>query len=285
MLSKVLFPVVFTEETEQIIGCLAGLSKNGVKELLLFHVLSVSDEMNKFANEKYEEELLFKWKKFLEEYNLKVDYKIITGIPWIEIVDLAEKGDFSFIIIGSHGSSFLDRVILGSVTERVVQHSKKPILIYKIKSKAEGEGLYCQDIFKKILYCTDFSHSSEKCIPYVESMLQGGNQQLIILHVQDLRNLRYIEADRIDDFNKKDLERLEELKKHFEKKGFKNVMTLLTTGYSITEILNYSATENPTLIVIGKKGKTNLKEMLLGGVSQTLIHKSTVPIFLVEDRD
>ncbi len=285
MLNKVLFPVIFSEETEQIISCLAGLSKNGVEEILLFHVLSVSEEMNKFANEKYEEELLFKWKKFLEEYGLKVDYKIITGIPWIEIVDLSERGDFSFIIIGSHRSSFLDRVILGSVTEKVVQHSKKPILIYKIKNKSNDEGLYCENIFRKILYCTDFSHSSEKCIPYIESMCQNNNQQLIILHVQDLRSLRYAEPDKIDDFNKRDLERLEALRSHFMAKGFKNVMTLLTTGYSITEILNYSSTENPSLIVIGKKGKTNLKEMLLGGVSQTLIYKSNIPIFLVEDRD
>ncbi len=283
MLTKVLFPVVFTEQTEQIIGCLAGLSKNGIKEVMLFHVLSISEELtNNFANQKFEEETLLKWKKYLEEFNITVNYKIVTGIPWIEIVDFSEKGDFSFILIGSHGSSFLDRSLLGSVTEKVVQHSKKPILIYKLK-KGKEEGLYCENIFRKILYCTDFSSSSEKCIPYIENMVST-NQQLIILHVQDLRNLKYTEPEKIDEFNKRDLERLENLKKHFESKNFKNVMTLLTTGYSITEILNYSISEKPTLIVIGRKGKTDLKEMLLGGVSQTIIHKSEIPIFLVEDR-
>lgn len=285
MLKKLLFPVVFTEETEQIIGCIAGLAESGIKEVTLLHVISISEVMeNSYTGSKVEEELLFKWKKYLEEYGLKVDYRIVTGIPWIEIVDLSEKNDFSFILIGSHGSSFIDRVLLGSVTERVVQHSKKPILIYRLKKTVQNRGLFCVDIFKKILYCTDFSHSSEKCIPYIENMLnKDKNQELIILHVQDLRNLKHTDPIKIDEFNRIDLERLENLKKHFEKTGYKKVMTLLTTGYSITEIMNYSATEEPSIIVIGKKGKTNLKEMLLGGVSQTLIHRSNVSIFLVEE--
>ncbi|MGC8764883.1 MAG: universal stress protein [Brevinematia bacterium] len=284
MLRKLLFPVVFTEETEQIIGCIAGLAENGLKEVTLLHVISVSEVMeNNYTGEKLEEELLFKWKKFLEEYGLKVEYKIITGIPWIEIVDMAEKKDFSFILIGSHGSSFLERVLLGSVTERVVQHSKKPILIYKLKKGKQNQGLFCIDIFKKILYCTDFSVSSERCIPYIESMLNNKDQELLILHVQDLRNLKHVDPAKIDEFNKIDLERLAKLKEHFEKVGYKKVMTLLTTGYSISEIMNYSVTEEPSIIVIGKKGKTNLKEMLLGGVSQTLIHRSNVSIFMVEE--
>ncbi len=283
MLNKLLFPVVFTEEIEQIIGCIAGLSKNGLKEVTLLHVINISNVMEaNYTGEKIEEELLFRWKKFLEEYNLTVNYKIIIGIPWIEIVDYAERNDFSFILIGSHGSTFLDKFLLGSVAERVVQHSKKPVLIYKLKKNVQSKGLFCSDIFKKILYCTDFSYSSEKCIPYIEKMLGSRNQELIILHVQDMRNLRHVDPSKIDEFNKIDLERLENLKQHFEKVGYKKVMTLLTTGYSITEILNYSTTEEPSIIVIGKKGKTNLKEMLLGGVSQTLIHKSNHSIFLVE---
>jgi len=282
MFNKVLFPVVFTDQTEQMVGCLAGLSKSGVKEVLLFHVISISEIMeDRYANESYDEAMLEKWKSYLQDFGLKVEYKIVTGIPWIEIIDAAEKGNFSFILIGSHGSSFIDRLLLGSVAERVIQHAKVPVLIYKFKRDSVG-GLVCQNIFERILFCTDFSSSSEKCIPYVENMLTNHNQRLIILHVQDLRNLRHVQPEKIEEFNRIDLERLDELKKHFERVGFKNVMTLLTTGYSISEILNYAATEDPTIIVVGKKGKTNLKEMLLGGVSQTLIQKSNKPVFLVE---
>ena len=78
---------------------------------------------------------------------------------------------------------------------------------------------------------------------------------------------------------------MEKLKNHFIKAGFSNVMTLLSTGYSIPEILNYIRTEEPSIIVLGKKGKSNLKEMLLGGVADTIIRKSEIPIFVVEGKN
>ena len=133
MFKKVLFPVLMNEQTEQMISCMSGLAKNGVEEVLLLHVLSVSELANGNINRKYDEETLIRWKEILEETGIKVSYQIVTGIPWIEIVDQAERGKYSFILIGSHGNSLVDRVLLGSVTENVVQHSTKPIFIFRLK--------------------------------------------------------------------------------------------------------------------------------------------------------
>lgn len=286
MLTKVLFPVLMNEQTEQMISCMSGLAKNGVQEVLLLHVLSVSEIASGTVSKKLDEDLLRRWKSILEETGLKVTTQIITGIPWIEIVDTAEKGNFSFILIGSHGNTFMDRVLLGSVTEHVVHHSKKPIFVFRLKNNYTIDNApYCVEVFRKILFATDFSETSNRCIPYIEKMLNQSSQDLLILHVQDLRNLKHAAPEKIDEFNRIDQERLAELKAHFEGKGFKRVMTLLTTGYSISEIINYTNSENPSIIVMGKKGKSNLKEMLLGGVAETIIRKSKVPVFLVENGD
>ncbi|MGA2141711.1 MAG: universal stress protein [Brevinematales bacterium] len=284
MLEKVLFPVIMTDLTEQMIDCLGGVVKNGVKEVLLFHVESVSEIAAGNINSQYDEKLLEKWKNTLLDAGVKATYKIVAGVPWIEIVELIEKGDFSFTFMGSHGNSFLDRVFLGSVTENVIHHSSKPVLIYKLLKNSDHEGIsaYCRNIFGKILYATDFSETSERCIPYIEKMLADTSQSLTILHVQDMRNLKYAGPDKFEKFNSTDLVRLEDLKKHFEKRGAGRVMSLLTSGYSIPEILNYARSEEATIIVLGKKGKSNIKEMLLGGVAETIIHKSPVPVFLVE---
>jgi nucleotide-binding universal stress UspA family protein len=283
MFEKVLFPVIMSEYTEQMLDCLGGLSNNGVKEVLLFHVLGVSEMVNGTVSRKYDEDILIKWKSSLEESGVNVDYQIVTGIPWIEIVDIAEKGSYSFIMIGSHGSNILDKMFLGSVTQNVVHHSSKPIFIFRFRENfKKSVAPFCQDIFGKILYATDFSESSKKCIPYIDKMVNKTSQSLIILHVQDLRNLKHVPPEQIEEFNRIDLERLEELKVHFEKAGYGRVMTLLSTGYSIPEILNYIRSEEPTILVIGKKGKSNIREMLLGGVAETMIHKSGIPVFIVE---
>ena len=285
MIKKVLFPVIFTEHTEQIVNCLGGLAKNGVEEVLLFHVTSISDVANGKVNQEFDEQILIKWKELLEITGIKVSYKITTGVPWVEIIDLSERGQFSFILIGSHGNYFLDRVLLGSVTENVVHHSRIPVFVFKIFEEDKENPIkapFCIDVFRRILYATDFSEVSQECIPYIENMKNESNQELDIIHIQDLRNLKYIPEDKMEDFNQTDLIRLNELKERFIKKGFKKVNTILKTGYSITEIMNHSKNFKSTILVFGKKGKSDLKEMLMGGVAQTLIYKSEIPVFVVE---
>jgi len=283
MFKKVLFPVIMTEYMNQMIDCLGGLTHGEVEEVLLFHVQSVSEVAAGIVNRQYDERLMERWVSTLRSSGIKADYQIVIGIPWIEIVDVAEKGDFSFIFMGSHGNSFLDRMLLGSVTENVVHHSRKPVFVYKIQKDTEKSSPFCVNIFGKILYTTDFSETSKKCIPYVEKMLNPLNQGLIILHVQDMRNLKHVSPEKMEEFNRIDLERLDQLKKHFEERGFKRVMSLLSSGYSIPEILNYARSEEVTIIVMGRKGKSNIKEMLLGGVAETIVHKAAVPVFLVEE--
>lgn len=285
MFKKVLFPVIMSEYTEQIIDCLSGLAKNGIKEVLLFHVLSISEMMSGNVNEKHDVSILEKWKGILEENGIRAEYLITSGIPWIEIIEMAEKKDFSFIVLGSHGNTFLNRMFLGSVTENVVHHSQKPVFIFKLMQNPSNTAPFCIDIFRKVLFATDFSESSDRCIPYIGQMMNQTAQELDILHVQDSRNLSYVTDEQIAEFNRIDQERLDKLKAYFEKAGFKKVTTALRAGHSITEILKYEKESRATITILGRKGKSNVKEMLLGGVAETIIHRSVNPVFIVENND
>lgn len=282
MFKRVLCPVTLNESMSEMLGCLAGLSKTGTEEVLLLHVESPSEAANGRTIREDDHEAMENWKKMLEESGLKTSYRMVTGIPWIEIVDIAEKENFSFIMMGSQEHSMMERFFPGGVTRNVLNHAKRPIFIYRLSNPNHSHAAVCREVFSKILFATDFSESSENCIPYIEQMLSGRDQQLLILHVQDLRNLKHAATEKIEYFNEEDLRRLDMLKEKFERHGFKNVMTLLTTGYSVSEILNYIHTENPSILVMGKKGKTNLREMLLGGVSETMLQRAPLPLFVVD---
>ena len=152
-----------------------------------FHVLSVSEMASGKVNRKYDEEILKKWTELLKESGITADYKISVGIPWLEIVETADKGDFSFVVLGSHRNYYLDKVFFGSVTENVIHHSSKPVFIFKLKLENINtqDAPFCIEIFKKIFFATDFSDASVECIPYIEQMLGNHNQELVILHVQE----------------------------------------------------------------------------------------------------
>ncbi|GGB85424.1 universal stress protein [Pseudoduganella buxea] len=50
----------------------------------------------------------------------------------LKIVDVAEQHDCNLIFIGSHGRSGWGQLLLGSVTNKVLSHSKLPVLVHRL---------------------------------------------------------------------------------------------------------------------------------------------------------
>ena len=54
------------------------------------------------------------------------------GNPADEIMDLIETGDHDLVVMGAHGHGFLGSAMMGSISRRVVRHSKKPVLVIRL---------------------------------------------------------------------------------------------------------------------------------------------------------
>jgi universal stress protein A len=59
----------------------------------------------------------------------RVDTVALQGVPWAEIKRLATEGEYSMIVIGTHGRTGIKHVLLGSVAERVARHGPCPVLV------------------------------------------------------------------------------------------------------------------------------------------------------------
>ncbi len=74
--------------------------------------------------------------KFIEENfpsNSKVMGKVITGHAAEEIVNYAKENHIDLIIMGTHGRKGIDRMLFGSVAEKVVKSSSIPVLTIRPK--------------------------------------------------------------------------------------------------------------------------------------------------------
>lgn len=56
---------------------------------------------------------------------------VTHGDPAAEIVRVAEDGGYDVIVVGSHGSGFVKRVLVGSVSGHVVHHATCPVLVVR----------------------------------------------------------------------------------------------------------------------------------------------------------
>ncbi len=70
--------------------------------------------------------------------DVKVESVILEGHPADKIMEFAEQEGVDLIVMGTLGRTGLDRFLLGSVAEKVVRHSKIPVMVVKAKPQNEN---------------------------------------------------------------------------------------------------------------------------------------------------
>ena len=81
--------------------------------------------------EKSREELLKRSLELFEDYPGALETKIRKGDPAEEILEESEDGNYDLIVMGSKGLGLFTRSLLGSVSNKVLTHTKTNVLIVK----------------------------------------------------------------------------------------------------------------------------------------------------------
>ncbi len=93
-------------------------------------VIDIYKNYHKQAEKKAKEEL----KKFIQQFEARgVDLKtkVVSGIPYIQIIKTAEKDKVDLIILGSKGLTVFQKVLIGSTADRVVRKAKCSVLVIR----------------------------------------------------------------------------------------------------------------------------------------------------------
>ena len=152
MFRKVLFPTDFSEGSMRAIQRFERENDMEVGECILLHVIDeglVEDMVTGYSllynNENAEidsilknleddalkklEERKERCKEMMKAKNVRT--MVTVGIPYKEIVRVAEEEDVSLILLPSHGKLGFSHELMGSTTIRVLRKTKKPVLIIK----------------------------------------------------------------------------------------------------------------------------------------------------------
>ena len=146
MFRKILYPTDFSDVSKNALSYLKQLKKSGVEEIFVLHVIDkrdvqfsylyLFDESSPDGNleKKLKDEATQELKEIegkLKEWGFKVSSRVKLGIPIKEILSAEQKEDISIIVIGSHGKSNIEEMLLGSVSENIIRKCKKPVLVVK----------------------------------------------------------------------------------------------------------------------------------------------------------
>lgn len=148
-IKTILVPCDFSDYAERAYLWAIGLAEKWQAKVILVHAaqlftsLGYPESVYLLDLKKMEDEILADAEKRLREFVGKkgsspvvVEPRAVTGDPFWEICQIAEKEHADLIVMGSHGRTGLAHVLLGSVAERVVRHAPCPVLVVRTPKEA-----------------------------------------------------------------------------------------------------------------------------------------------------
>lgn len=259
---------------------LPDLKNMGIGHITLLHVPIVSfsyTEYSGYSMMVHIEARLIHLKKKIVGMGFKADFTLREGLPSQEIVDFAKNTPNDLVVIGSKGYGFARRNLIGSTSLRVIQQSKNPVLLVKIKNIGKnhaGEdecGLEHTEFVQHPMLLTDFSENARHSFAYAKQNVMKHAQVVTILHVQDAISLRHHDKETIEKFNQIDSIRLDEMVESAKKVTNAKVAYRLAHGTIVPEIMRESKLGQATLIVMGKHGRSFFSDIVLGSTITSVI--------------
>jgi len=104
-----------------------GIAKRFNSELIAVSVAKRDTDVS------YSEEAVKVVKEAAEREGVKVQTVIAKGEPFMQIVDVANKNTVGLIVMGTYGKTDIEKFFMGSVTERVIGTSARPVMVVKKK--------------------------------------------------------------------------------------------------------------------------------------------------------
>jgi universal stress protein A len=146
MFKKIVCPVDFSEFTDEILAYAVTIAKHFESELHLIHVIpnlnyftpyeSFLTPENLVAIERnIEGEVEKDFDKIMKKFDFPFTRIIKTGVTFVEIIDYIKDQGIDLVVMGTHGRSGIEHILIGSVAEKVVRKSPCPVLTVRPKDK------------------------------------------------------------------------------------------------------------------------------------------------------
>lgn len=198
---------------------------------------------------------------------------IEQGEAYEKIVDVAEEENCNLIVMGRRGLRRLERMLMGSVTARVIVHSGKDLLIVPRDASVGWDS---------ILLATDGSTFSEAALDRAIYFATSRGGALTAVSVVDIYPEFFAEAPKVvEKMEGKASEILEEAVRKARAAGVKTEGVLLR-GNPAEEIVALAGQKDAGIIFMGSRGMSGLKKIVMGSVTEKVIGLTSCPVFVVK---
>ena len=203
--------------------------------------------------------------------------EVLQGDPVKTIVDYADEYGIDLVVMPTHGRRGLSRVLLGSVTERVITSAEVPVVA--VTPDDDREFVYPP---RAVLVATDGSRAAGLALESGIALARETGAALHVLHVVETATLGFdvrsvVASDQLD---AKGESILREAVDAAEATGVDSVTGSIAYGRAYREIRSYLSEHGIDLVAVGTHGETDFSRSVLGGVTTKIVRDSSVPVLL-----
>jgi nucleotide-binding universal stress UspA family protein len=153
---------------------------------------------------------------------------------------------------------------------------------------------------KKVLIALDYDPTAQKVAEMGFSLAKSMKAEVILLHIvadgtyyssleyspimgfDGFINADFYQIVNVDGLKKASQYFLDKIKLHL---GDKSIQTMIVEGETSESILKTSKQLNVDIIVMGSHSRRWLEQILLGSVTEKVLHQSTIPLFIIPTKE
>ena len=269
-MKRILVPVDFSEYSVEALKVAAQIARKNNFEIILLHLLELPHQASDdFGNGNSIPEIIYFKNKAIEKLEELMDSSFLKGIEVLEsiefkkvdegIVDASLKNNVDLIIMGSHGTSGFNELLVGSNTEKIVRYSKIPVLIIKKGVKEFNVNNF--------VFASDFSKETRKPFRKMLEFAKLFNSKLFLVTVCTPASFKTTPATE---------KTMENYLAHFD---IDNYSTHIYNDTNIENgIINFANSVKADLIGLCTHGRTGLAHFYNGSISEDLVNHAVKPI-------
>lgn len=218
---------------------------------------------------------------------IKVKSTILVGNPAEKIVEYADEKDIGLIVMATHGQSGIRRWALGSVADKVVRATTRPVAL--IRAKGARPDVREKGILNKALVPLDGSREGEAAVPYIAELASKLKAEVVLFQVlppgyytTTAEGYNYIiypeNLMASDKAHAKDY--LEKVGARLKRKGV-TVKSEVRFGNAAEEIIRLADEINADLVAMSTHGRSGVGRWVFGSVADRVLHEGNTPLLLV----
>lgn len=292
---RILCPVDFSDCSRQALDYAVGIARWYDARITALHVIPPITSMLPVSGEGLYPPLVFRpeelqqFRSELESFARAsgveaLDTEVVQGSVPGEITRFAKEIPADLLVMGTHGRSGFERLMLGSVTEKLLRKSPCPLLTVPAGAPAVAP---VNALFSRVLCAVDFSPASLHALALAQSLAGEAAARLCVMHVlEPVSVFEPVVAVGPDDLPAVNADHRREVRHRLEglvdreMRAFTDVAEVVVSGKPHREILRAADEQRADLIVIGAHGG-RLGLPAFGSTTAHVVREALCPVLTV----